>query len=241
MASDAKTTIDRLLEGTVVSEWGVAANPGWDLAPDLPFAISLVGRHLPEGLRDIEKLHMSQAFFDDYSRLFLGLDAAAAAVMDHLRGQGYLAEQIGNVMSGPNDDPPLDDWGDAGVFPHKTAATQAGLGWIGKTAVFVSSRYGAAVRLTTVFTDLPLPTGTPISESRCGRCRICVDACPTGSGKDVLWVAGMSRDELYDEKSCEAKSYEHPEWDGACGVCQSVCPYTRRALATEADAKVQRS
>ncbi len=32
------------------------------------------------------------------------------------------------------------DWTDAGVFPHKTAATQAGLGWIGKTALFVSPR-----------------------------------------------------------------------------------------------------
>jgi epoxyqueuosine reductase len=124
----------------------------------------------------------------------------------------------------------IDEWGVAGVFPHKTAATQAGLGWIGKTAVFVSARCGTGVRLTSVFTDLPLTPGTPITESRCGGCTSCVTACPTEAGKDVLWRAGMPREALYDEKACEAKTDEHPEWDGTCGVCQSVCPLTQHAV-----------
>jgi len=100
------------------------------------------------------------------------------------------------------DDAPDIDWTNAGVLPHKTAATQSGLGWIGKTAVFVSARFGAAVRLATVFTD-------------------------------VLWVVGQARGELYDVKPCELKSWDHPEWAGACGVCQAVCPYTKGALKRE--------
>jgi len=218
------------LDRAGVDEWGVAANDGWDLAPDLPLAVSIVMRHAPQALAGLERTEMSQAFFDDYSRLFGRLDAAAAAVIELAHARGRRAVQISNVMSGPNDDPPLADWGDAGVFPHKTAATQAGLGWIGKTAVFVSARHGPAVRLTTVFTDLPLDPGTPIVASRCGRCRVCVDACPTGAGRDVLWRAGMLRDALYDEKACEAKTWEHLEWDGTCGVCQAVCPYTKAVV-----------
>jgi len=89
------------------------------------------------------------------------------------------------------------------------------------------------VRLTTVFTDLPLPAGVPITESRCGTCRICVDACPMNAGRDALWTAGMPREQLYDEKACEAETYEHPEWDGTCGVCQAVCPYTVRGVRRE--------
>jgi ferredoxin len=223
----AMELLDEALTRCGVDEWGVAANDGWDLVPDLPFAVSIVIRHAPQALAGLERTEMSQAFFDDYSRLFGGLDAAAAAVVQVAYARGRRALQISNVMSGPNDDPPLADWGDAGVFPHKTAATRAGLGWIGKTAVFVSARFGPAVRLTTVFTDLPLEPGTPIVASRCGRCRICVDACPTGAGRDVLWRAGMPRDALYDEKACEAKTWEHLEWDGTCGVCQAVCPYTK--------------
>ena len=224
--------LDEVMTRCGVDEWGAAANDGWDLAPDLPFAVAIVMRHAPDALRGLEQTEMSQAFFDDYSRLFGQLDAAAAAVVELAHSRGGRATQISNVMSGPNDDPPLADWGDAGVFAHKTAATQAGLGWIGKTAVFVSARYGPAVRLTTVFTDLPLESGTPIVESRCGHCRICVDACPMSAGRDVLWAAGMPRDDLYDEKACEAKTWEHLEWDGTCGVCQSVCPYTT-AVARE--------
>lgn len=213
-----------------VDEWGVARNAGWAHTPDLPYVISLVGRHSPEALRSIGAAHMSQAFFDDYARLFLQLDRAAAAVIQLARDAGYRAIQASNVMVEPLHDPPLEDWGAAGVFPHKTAATQAGLGWIGKTALFVSARFGPGVRLTSVFTDMPLTPGRPISESRCGKCTTCVDACPTGAGRDVVWRAGMPRDALYDERACEAKTYEHPEWDGTCGVCQSVCPLTQHAL-----------
>jgi epoxyqueuosine reductase len=232
--------LDLIGAGVQVDEWGVARNPGWPLAPDLPFAVALVGRHSPAALDGLERTHMSQAFFDDYARLFAELDEAAAALVMEVERRGYTAVQTGNVMAGPHDDPPLEDWGDAGVFPHKTAATQAGLGWIGKTAVFVSIRFGAAVRLTSVFTDLPLTPGEPVVASRCGDCRLCVDACPQAAGNDVIWRAGMARDELYDEKACEAKTYEHPEWDGTCGVCQAVCPYTRRAarLVPWRDARV---
>lgn len=222
--------LQKVCEEHLIDEWGVARNPGWPLTPDLPFVVALVGRHSPAALRSIGRHHMSQAFFDDYARLFAELDAAAAAVVQLAREAGFRAIQNSNVMAGPHDDPPLPDWGDAGVFPHKTAATQAGLGWIGKTALFVSTRFGAGVRLTSVFTDLPLAPGRPINESRCGPCTSCVTACPQDAGRDVLWQAGMPRDELYDEKACEAKTYEHPEWDGTCGVCQSVCPITRHAV-----------
>jgi len=226
-AGGLATTIGTTLDSLGVDEWGVAANGGWDLAPDLPRAVSIVMRHLPAAMEGIPEEPMSQAFFEDYARLFGQLDVAATAVVELLQARGHEALQTGNVMSGPGDDPPLEDWGSAGVFAHKTAATQAGLGWIGKTALFVSARFGPAVRLTTVFTDAPLEPGVPIAESRCGRCRICVDACPMDAGRDVLWMAGTPRDNLYHEKRCEEITWTHPEWDGTCAVCQSVCPYTR--------------
>ena len=72
--------------------------------------------------------------------------------------------------------------------------------WAGSARRRCSCRheFGPAVRLATVFTDLELPTGEPLTEGRCGDCRACVDACPAGCGRDVLWRAGMARDELFD-------------------------------------------
>ena len=80
--------LDEVCAATGVDEWGVAANTGWPLAPDLPVAISLVGRHSPAALATIGPDHMSQAFFDDYARLFRELDIAAAAVVGVLEAAG---------------------------------------------------------------------------------------------------------------------------------------------------------
>jgi len=79
------------------------------------------------------------------------------------------------------------------------------------------------VRLATVFTDLDLPVGTPITNGRCGRCRLCIDACPVSAGRDVQWKAGIERDHLYDEKVCEDFGDNFPEFGGVCGICIAVC------------------
>ncbi|RJP22535.1 MAG: hypothetical protein C4520_07975 [Candidatus Abyssobacteria bacterium SURF_5] len=42
-------------------------------------------------------------------------------------------------------------------FPHKLAATKAGLGWIGKNALFVSAELGCGLRLATVLTKSFMP------------------------------------------------------------------------------------
>ena len=113
------------------------------------------------------------------------------------------------------------------IFPHKTAATSAGLGWIGKTALFVSPRFGPAVRLATVFTDLELPAGEPVTESDCGDCRACVDACPAGCGRDVLWRPGMARELLFDAGACRHHMSLFTSVEAEiCGICIAACPYS---------------
>ena len=114
------------------------------------------------------------------------------------------------------------------MFAHKTAATQAGLGWIGKTAIFVSPRLGPWLRLTTVFTDAELPAREPITEGGCEW--RCVDACPAGAGRDTHWRAGMPRHELLDVIACMNENHYHGEAGGLCGICVSVCPFGRRLL-----------
>jgi len=225
---DIVATADDLLTAAGVDEWGVARVGGdWPFAPALPFAVSIVMRHRAAALTGLVEEHMSQAFYDDYLHLVRSLHAAGEGLVALLSERGYAAVLAGDELESSEAgfgvrEP--DDWGDPGVVSHKIAATQAGLGWIGKTAVFVSARYGAAVRLTSVYTDAPLIAGEPVLESRCGSCHACVDACQVDAGRDVLWTAGMARDELYDEKACEAVTWTHIEWNGTCGTCQTACP-----------------
>ncbi len=122
------------------------------------------------------------------------------------------------------------------IFASKTAATQSGLGWIGKTALLVTPQFGSSVRLGTVFTDAALPVGAPITIGRCGSCRACVDACPVGAGRDVTWRAGLPRSALYDRAACDAYQLGFPEYDEICGICIWVCPYTKRAFRRQSGA-----
>lgn len=209
-------------------EWGVASNdPPMDLAPSLPRAISIMVAYRAPAFVGLTT-EPTLAYFTDYERLNATLNATTRALCKALVAHGHRAVSVDATLE---DYDQVEDWGNAGVFPHKTAATRAGLGWIGKTALFVSPMWGPKVRLATVFTDLDLPAGVPVDTGRCGRCTRCVDACPVDAGRDVRWVAGMTRDELYDEKACEAYTDRFPEYGGVCGVCVAACPFGRRALA----------
>ena len=62
-----------------------------------------------------------------------------------------------------------------GIFSHKYAAVSSGLGFIGKSGLFVSSDFGPRVRLGTILTDCPLTSDLPVLDCQCGDCRLCAD------------------------------------------------------------------
>jgi len=119
-------------------------------------------------------------------------------------------------------------------MPHKTVATRAGLGWIGKCALLITPEYGAAQRLTSVLTDAPLEVGTPIDESRCGNCMVCVQRCPGQAPLGPNWGVSMGREEFFDAfKCCEtalARAAKIGVTHPICGVCMAHCPWTRKYL-----------
>ena len=227
------TALAGLLDDAGVAQWGVAACPDepWPYAPHLPRAVSIGVGLTPEIIGAVEH-GPTTAYFAEYKRVNAALADAAQCVAALLRAQGATAEALQPTVGYKSDR----DMTAAGLFAHKTAATQAGLGWIGKTAIFVSPRLGPWVRLSTVFTDADLPVGEPITEGGCGGCRRCVDACPVGAGRDVRWRAGMPRDELFDVVACLRQTMaDNGAAGGLCGVCVAVCPFGRRLLGGRSD------
>jgi epoxyqueuosine reductase len=53
-------------------------------------------------------------------------------------------------------------------LPQKTIATLAGLGWIGKSSLLVSSDHGPRIRLAAMLTDDPFQADTPVVPLRRG-------------------------------------------------------------------------
>ncbi|MBR6800709.1 MAG: epoxyqueuosine reductase [Eubacteriaceae bacterium] len=114
-----------------------------------------------------------------------------------------------------------------GMFPHKTAATRSGRGYIGKSGLFVHDDFGPRLRIGTVLTNAPLIVGIPKTESECGECNLCVRNCSASAQTGKNWYAGMERNDLYDPRACSEfmKNYFSHIGNGfVCGICMQVCP-----------------
>lgn len=119
-------------------------------------------------------------------------------------------------------------------FSHKMVGTRAGLGWIGKTDLFISERFGPRVRLASILTSQPLPLPKkPIETSKCGDCNICVELCPAQAASGKLWNTNIDRDEFYDAFRCSDKAKELTLRlvgidESICGICVRACPIGRK-------------
>jgi len=123
---------------------------------------------------------------------------------------------------------------------HKTIATRAGLGWIGKSALLITEEYGPAVRLGSVLTDAVFETIEPINTSRCGDCHKCVDCCPAGAIAGSNWIIGTQRSSIYDAFKCRQTAMNLSKRQGInstiCGICINACPWTQKYISRESDA-----
>lgn len=186
----------------------------------------------------------NQAYADEYERVNRRINELSVSLASEIRARGRRAKPL--AASDRSD--PIDIKGD---FPHKTAATRAGLGWIGRHCQLVTRRFGSWIRLGTVFTDLTLPSGTPFDRDYCGRCNKCVTACPAEALTGNSWVPGLPREEILDAQACDQWKKEHyPQYHHGhnCGICSAVCPCGLKlvketrggwALARKADEKSQ--
>ncbi len=115
-------------------------------------------------------------------------------------------------------------------FSHKMAATRAGLGWIGKTALFISKQYGPRIRLVSILVDHPVEIARiPIDKSRCADCEECVKACPAQAATGALWNVSVHRDSFFSPFKCLEKCKELTRQNfgmkvSICGICVAVCP-----------------
>ena len=124
---------------------------------------------------------------------------------------------------------------DTGPILEKAFAQKAGLGFVGKNTNVITRDFGSWVFLASLITSLELTADEPHTGS-CGSCRICIDACPTGS---LLGNYEMDATRCISYLTIEAKEEPAPElqkkmgeWVFGCDVCQTVCPYNFRAKIT---------
>ena len=112
-------------------------------------------------------------------------------------------------------------------LPYKTLATSSGLGWIGRSALFVTKDYGSAVALSSILTDMPLEVVSPITDSFCDECEECQKACPVDAINPTKWNSRLTREDIIDIKTCGEYVIEQYKAGLGCSKCLSNCRLTQ--------------
>lgn len=190
-----------------------------------PFALSFavpLNPHIMDSIRN----GPNERYADEYVRVNNWINNVSQKLASEIRGRGFQAQAL--AASDRTDTITI-----KGDFPHKTAATRAGLGWIGSNCQLVTHAFGPWIRLGTVFTNLELPCGPPVERDFCGRCIRCVKACPADALKKGRWYPGMPREEMLDVQACDQWKKKHYfQYSGGhnCGICSAICPYGLKTL-----------
>ncbi len=155
-----------------------------------------------------------------------------ATLQDRLRG---LRRSLRQAFPG------LADYGSVDHAPlmEKVWAARAGLGYVARNGCLVTPEYGSWVVLAAMVLDRAVEAEAYAprpAEDRCARCRLCVDACPTGA------LDGLGR---VDARACLSyQTIENPKpvplglrsaFESTvfgCDVCQAVCPLNQAPVPT---------
>lgn len=195
---------------------------------DFRYGISValpVEAHIVKGIMD----GPTDAYFKAYHELNQQLDEIVLRGEEFLLAHGYhaYAQTTQRVR---------EDAQQRTELPHKTIAVCAGIGWIGKSCLLVTEKYGSAVRLSSILTDAPLICDSPLPASKCKGCKKCVEACPAQALSGISWAVGVDRDSILNTEACIDKQMELTKQSTGretvflCGKCFAVCPFTQRYI-----------
>lgn len=121
---------------------------------------------------------------------------------------------------------------DTARIVDRAVAGRSGLGWYGKHTCIIVPGFGSWVLLGELLLDLELEPDSPLDKD-CGRCRACLDRCPTGA---IVGPYEVDSNRCISFQTIEQRGAipralraRFGNWVFGCDECQEVCPYTGAA------------
>jgi ferredoxin len=226
---------DVTLQRTKLDEWLAAAAP-----PGVPFdAVVLSAADLrtryPDSPLERRSLHMHGKLRMTH-RAIPSESVLVLALFSDVAADYYVESMAADVAQHVNE-----HYGRGIAFADaqanvpvilKEVATAAGLGHIGKNALFFSKKFGFNCKLEVIFLDAPVdrydrvPTGADDNYklADCATCNLCVEACPVSAFDDYVITRTESCDRLI------AGNFFGPRRDHMCRACITRCPVSNDVL-----------
>lgn len=164
-------------------------------------AMIIFGKRLMDDKQDIY-YRVSDSYIASVEMMLL--DIASLKAIECLKRHGFQGEEYTS-------------------YYMKAWAVLAGLGWIGKSTMFVSKVHGPRLRLKGVLTDADVgETCEALSDNSCGECEECMKACPVGAISE----------EGVDRKKCGSCGLNHfkikEDVYAYCTACTACCPIGKK-------------
>jgi epoxyqueuosine reductase len=122
---------------------------------------------------------------------------------------------------------------DTGAISERAFAQAAGMGWVGKHSLLLNQQEGSWFWLGEVITRAEIAPDSPVAD-RCGTCRRCIDACPTGAIFENIRAVDSRKCLSYwniEHRGAIPEKFHKPmgDWLLGCDICQEVCPWNAQA------------
>lgn len=126
---------------------------------------------------------------------------------------------------------------DSAPVMEREWAKEAGLGFIGKNNFLISKKFGLHTFIGIILVDRTLKYSGTIVKSGCGKCKSCIDACPTGALTEPFCLDARRCISYQTIESKDAHNQEVFVIDlqnriFGCDICLKACPWSKKGEAT---------
>lgn len=126
---------------------------------------------------------------------------------------------------------------DSAPLLERLWAKEAGLGFIGKNGLLISKEQGIRNLIGIILVNVEIKYSGSIVRDGCGKCRRCLDACPTGAlaapyimdARKCISYQTIESKRMHEEEEFRVT---HSGYIFGCDICIEACPWTNKGLFT---------